>query len=106
MLTLMKMLGADCVQVSGQGVREGLASTFTGTGRFFERKSGAARLKRAESLIATVQVIIPEGAHEIGCAFIEPVGIGSHPCMGHGMREHGRELAGRAAAEGDCEQRS
>jgi exopolyphosphatase/pppGpp-phosphohydrolase len=29
MLTLMKMLGADCVQVSGQGVREGLAASLT-----------------------------------------------------------------------------
>jgi exopolyphosphatase/guanosine-5'-triphosphate,3'-diphosphate pyrophosphatase len=28
-LTLMKMLGADCVQVSGQGVREGLAASLT-----------------------------------------------------------------------------
>jgi exopolyphosphatase/guanosine-5'-triphosphate,3'-diphosphate pyrophosphatase len=28
-LTLMKMLGADCVHVSGQGVREGLAASLT-----------------------------------------------------------------------------
>ena len=59
------------------GASEGLTCTFAGAGGFNERQRLAAGLKRAESLIAVVLMVVPERAHEVGRAFVEPVGLGA-----------------------------